>query len=75
MLPKHIRDQRQEAKKSLFHLKRIIKRMETYLASSDVKAIETAAAFMQIMKHHIECGDLSPQDVHLAALLRHKDNQ
>lgn len=70
MLPKNIREQKQEAKKSLLELKRIIKRMEKYLHSSDTKAIEIAAAFMQIVKHHVMSGDLTPEDVHLAAMLR-----
>lgn len=74
MLPKHLRDKKQEAKKILFHAKRIIKRMEGYLETSNPKAINTASAFFQIFKHHIECGDLSPEDVHLAALLRHKED-
>lgn len=72
MLPKHIRNKKQEAKKSMVHLKRIISRIENYLSTSDTKAIETASAFMQIMKYHIEEGDLSPHNIHLAALLRHE---
>lgn len=70
MLPKEIRDKKAFAKTCARETKRIIKRMEDYLASSDHKAIEMAEAFYRVLSWHITSGDLTPENVHLAALLR-----
>lgn len=69
-LPKEIRQKRQEAKKCLVESKRIIKTMESWLNSPNEHKIEMASSFFQIFKYHIEEGDLHPDNINLAALLR-----
>lgn len=69
-IPKSLRAKQQEAKKSSMHMKRIIRKMDDYLDSSSEKSIEMASAFFQVVKFHVEQGDLTPDNVHLAALLR-----
>lgn len=70
MLPKEIRDKKAFAKTCSRECKRIIKRMDAYLASSDSKAIEISEAFYRVLSYHITEGDLQPHNVHLASLLR-----
>ena len=70
MLPKNIRDMRQEAKKSSKAMKRVLKQMDEYLESNSPNSICVASAFFQILKHHMEHGDLEPHNVSLATLLR-----
>ena len=67
---KELRARRQEAKRNMVELKRIIKRMDGYLESSSATAVELASAFVQVCKFHIEEGDLNPHNVNLAALIR-----
>ncbi len=68
--PKEVRLRRSEAKKTLKEVHRIIKKMEQYLDSSSAHAVEMGASFLHIMKYHIEEGDLMPDNINLAALLR-----
>lgn len=70
MLPKSIRTMRQEAKKSLAAMKRVIKLMEASIASENPDKICVASAFFQILKHHMEEGDLRPENISLATMLR-----
>lgn len=70
MLPKNIRDLKQEAKKSCAAMKRVLKKMDEYLASSNPDSICVASAFFQILKHHMEDGDLRPENISLATMLR-----
>ena len=70
MLPKRIRDMRKDAKKSCAGMRRILKLMDDSLASTDADKICVASAFFQILKHHIEDGDLTPENISLATLLR-----
>ena len=70
MLPKAIRDLRQEAKKSCAGMKRVLKLMDDSLASNDPDKICVASAFFQILKHHMEQGDLRPENISLATMLR-----
>ena len=70
MLPKNIRDKKAFAKTCSRETKRILKRMDDYLSSSDAKAIEMAEAFYRVLAWHITEGDLQPDNVHLASLLR-----
>jgi len=70
MLPKTIRAMRQDAKKSLAGMKRVLKLMESSLASENADKICVASAFFQILKHHMEEGDLRPENISLATMLR-----
>lgn len=70
MLPKQLRDKKAFAKTCSRECKRIIKKMDSYLASSDSKSIEMAEAFYRVLSYHITTGDLQPHNVHLASLLR-----
>lgn len=70
MLPKEIRDKKAFAKTCSRETKRIIKKMDGYLASSDHKSIELADAFYRVLAYHITEGDLTAENVHLASLLR-----
>lgn len=70
MLPKSIRDMRADAKKSLAGMKRVLKLMESSLSSENADKICVASAFFQILKHHMEEGDLRPEELSLATLLR-----
>jgi len=70
MLPKELRDKKAFAKICAREAKRIIKQMDAYLASENAKRIEVAEAFYRVMAYHITEGDLTPENVNLAALLR-----
>lgn len=70
MLPKQIRDKKQFAKTCARESRRILKRMDDYLESSSPKAIEIAEAFYRVLAYHITEGDLTPENVNLASLLR-----
>jgi hypothetical protein len=70
MLPKEIRDKKAFAKVCSRETKRIVKRMDDYLNSSDHKSIEIAEAFYRVLAWHIAEGDLQPENVHLTSLLR-----
>jgi hypothetical protein len=61
---------RQEAKKSLAGFRRVIKLMDDSLSSNNPDHICVASAFFQIIKYHIEDGDLKPENLSLATLLR-----
>ena len=58
------------AKRSLKDAKRIISQMEKWLKSDSKKAVKMAEAFFHIFEYHVEHGDLSPENIHLAQLLR-----
>lgn len=73
MLPKEIRDKKAFAKVCARETKRIVKRMDDYLNSSDHKSIEMAEAFYRVLAWHIAEGDLQPENVHLTSLLRRTD--
>ncbi len=70
MLPKNIRDMRQEAKNNSKSMKRVLKLMDGYLESNNPDSICVASAFFHILAHHMEHGDLKPNNVSLATLLR-----
>ena len=70
MLPKAIRVMRADAKKSLAGMKRVLKLMEGSLSSENADKICVASAFFQILKHHMENGDLRPENISLATMLR-----
>lgn len=61
---------RREAKKSLSEARAILVGMEQYLGSKDAAARDIAYAFLHVLNHHLDHGDLRPSHVHLAALLR-----
>lgn len=75
MLPKEIRDKKTFAKKCARETKRVLKGMDDYLNSSDYRAIEMAEAFYTILSWHITQGDLQPENVNLASLLRRNKNE
>lgn len=70
MLPKNIRLMRADARKSLDGMKRVLKLMENSLKSENADKICVASAFFQILKHHMEHGDLQPHNISLATMLR-----
>lgn len=70
MLPKTIRVLRKDANKSLAGMKRVLKLMETSLSSENPDKICVASAFFQILKHHMEDGDLRPENISLVTMLR-----
>lgn len=70
MLPKTIRNMRADAKKSLAAMKRVLKVMESMLASENPDSICVASAFFQILKTHMENGDLRPDNITLVTLIR-----
>lgn len=70
MLPKQIRDMRQDAKKNLAAMKRVLKKMEDYLGSSNPDSICLASAFFSILEHHMVDGDLKAENLSLATMLR-----
>jgi len=51
-------------------MKRILVLMEGSLSSNNADKICVASAFFQILKHHLEDGDLRPENIALATLLR-----
>jgi len=69
-LPKDLRRKQQDAKKSLAGARRILDYMEKCLKSNGEAHIEVASAFFQAFKHHLEEGDLKPENLNLATLLR-----
>lgn len=70
MLPRNIRLMRADARKSLDGMKRVLKLMENSLKSENADKICVASAFFQILKHHMEHGDLQPHNISLATMLR-----
>lgn len=70
MLPKNIRDLKQEAKKNCAAMKRVLKKMDDYLASNNPDAICVASAFFKALEYHMEEGDLKPENLTLYALIR-----
>jgi len=70
MLPKAIRELKRDAKKSAAGMKRVFKLMDESLASNNPDKICAASAFFQILKHHMEEGDLKPENISLATMLR-----
>ncbi len=65
-----LRLMKKESKKTSIGIKRVIKMMEGSLNSSSEYQIQIAAAFFQILKYHIEDGDLEPKNIILTKLLR-----
>jgi len=61
---------RQEAKKNHAAMKRVMKKMEEYLSSSNADQICVASAFFAVLEHHMEHGDLNAQNLALATMLR-----
>ncbi len=51
----------------------IISKMEEHLNGKDWLSFEIADAFLHVFSHHIHYGDLKPENVLMAALLR-KEN-
>lgn len=70
MIPKPIRDMKQEAKKNLSAMKRVLKQMESYLSSNNQDAICVASAFFSILEYHMLEGDLTAKNLNLATMLR-----
>ena len=75
MLLKNLRQMKQEAKKTSAGMRRVIKMMDDSLNSSSEYQIQIAAAFFQILKYHIEEGDLEPKNIILTKLLREEIQQ
>jgi hypothetical protein len=67
---KEIREKRREAKKSLKGMRRVLDFLDKCLDSGNPHHIEVASAFFHMLKHHLEDGDLMPENIQLAALLR-----
>jgi hypothetical protein len=67
------KEMRRTAKRALKETRQVLSHMEGYLNSGNSKACELACAFLQVLGYHLEFGDLIPENVHLAALLRGKN--
>lgn len=63
-------DKKAFAKTCAREMKRIIKKMDGYIESSNPKSIEVAEAFYRVLSWHVVEGDLSAENAHLASLLR-----
>ncbi len=61
---------RVDAKNSLNAMRRVLKLMDSHLTSDNADRICVASAFLQILKHHMEDGDLRPDNVILVTMLR-----
>ena len=61
---------RRENIKNVKDARAIITNMEEYLNSGDDMAIQIADAFFYMFSHHLHEGDLRPNHVLMAALLR-----
>ena len=70
MLSKETRLLKSNAKKQAIGIKRVFKLMDDSLSSNIEYQVCVASAFYQIISFHIENGDLRPDDVNLATLLR-----
>lgn len=68
------KDKKREAKKQMQDARAILHCMEKYLDGKDQQAFELASAFCHILNYHFEHGDLRPHFIHLAALLRAKND-
>ncbi len=62
--------ERNKAKKSLKELRMVLKFMEGALSSNNENKASMACAFLHIVEHHLNFGDLSADNLHLATLLR-----
>lgn len=67
------KQERRIAKRSLKEARQVLVFMENYLNSGNQQSCELAYAFLQVLGYHLEHGDLVPENVHLAALLRSKN--
>jgi|FreactcultureFD7_1027221.scaffolds.fasta_scaffold130985_1 hypothetical protein len=67
------KEMRRTAKRALKNTRQILAHMEGYLDSGNPKSCELACAFLQVLGYHLEFGDLIPENVHLALLLRSKN--
>lgn len=64
-----------EAKRALKETKKILKRMEYYLECGQTQSIEMAWAFFRVLAHHVEHGDLRPEEINLIRLLKVNDER
>lgn len=64
---------RRENIRNLREARRILCKMEEYLNSKDPNAAEVADSFLRVLSYHLNEGDLVPENVLLAALVRSKN--
>ncbi len=67
------KEMRRTAKRALKETRQVLAHMEGYLNSGNPKSCQLACAFLQVLGYHLEFGDLIPENVHLASLLRIKN--
>lgn len=70
-----IKQKRRKTKEYLSEARSILAHMEKHVNSKDDLAIDLAYAFCSVLNYHLEHGDLRPDNVHLAALLRRNCNE
>lgn len=61
---------RKQARKHLVHINKIMNRMVKYLNTPQNDAVELAEAFFHVLSYHLTDGDLRPDNVNMARLLR-----
>lgn len=70
MINKELRTLRNEARKSMKAMKRVFEYMDKNLSCEGGDNIRLASAFFKVLEYHVTEGDLKPENVHLAMLLR-----
>jgi hypothetical protein len=68
-----LKERKREGIKNLSEARNILRYMEQLLLTREEDNIDRASAFFRIFNYHLEEGDLAPHNVHLAALLRRKN--
>lgn len=67
-----LKTKRRNARKQIKSAREIITKMEKYVFREDSYAVGLGCAFLQVLEYHLKDGDLRPDNVHLAYLLRDK---
>lgn len=70
MLPKNIRDLKQEAKKNAKAFRRALKLIDGYLESNNPDAICVASAFYKAVEHHMNDGDFKHENLTLYTMIK-----
>jgi hypothetical protein len=65
-----LKAKRRAARKQIKSAREIINHMEKYIFREDAYAVGLGCAFLQVLEYHLKDGDLRPDNVHLAYLLR-----
>ena len=69
------KEQKRAAKRNIKEARNVLNNIGIYLDSKDEELVSIAEAFFYVFNHHLTGGDLRPSHVHMAALLRRKNEQ